>query len=68
MDDYNDIIKMLEKIKNNSKAISYIKCFLKTFIEKYCWKQRAKEHIKVNFCSVFYLKYCGNLSDNLQLK
>lgn len=36
MDDYEEIVAMLQKIKANSKALSYIKGFLKLFIERYC--------------------------------
>lgn len=36
MDDYKQIIAMLEKIKDNPKALSYIKGFLSMFIERYC--------------------------------
>ena len=36
VDEYNDILIMLETIKNNSKAISYIKSFLQAFISRYC--------------------------------
>ena len=36
VDDYVEIINMLELIKGNSKAIEYIKGFLKIFIERYC--------------------------------
>lgn len=36
MDDYEEIVKMLQSIKGNKKAIAYIKGFLKMFIERYC--------------------------------
>lgn len=36
MDDYEEIVAMLQKIKSNNKALEYIKCFLKAFIERYC--------------------------------
>lgn len=36
MDDYEEIVAMLQKIKGNSKALAYIKGFLKMFIERYC--------------------------------
>ena len=36
MNDYEEIVKMLQLIKGNSKALSYIKDFLKSFIERYC--------------------------------
>ena len=36
MDDYSDIIRMLEKIKGNAKALAYIKLFLKDFINTFC--------------------------------
>ena len=36
MDDYEEIVAMLQKIKDNQKALCYIKDFLKAFIEKYC--------------------------------
>lgn len=35
MDDYEEIIAMLQKIKGNSKALAYIKGVLKMFINKY---------------------------------
>lgn len=36
MDDYEEIVKMLQSIKGNSKALAYIKDFLKAFIGRYC--------------------------------
>lgn len=36
MDDYEEIVAMLQKIRANSKALAYIKGVLKMFIEKYC--------------------------------
>lgn len=36
MEDYNEILSLLETIKENSKALEYIKNFLKAFIERYC--------------------------------
>lgn len=36
MDDYDEIIKMLQTIKENQKALQYIKNFLKGFIKRYC--------------------------------
>lgn len=36
MDDYEEIVSILQKIKENSKALAYIKGFLKMFIERYC--------------------------------
>jgi len=36
MHDYDEIIAMLQTIKENSKALHYIKSFLKTFIDRYC--------------------------------
>lgn len=36
MDDYDEIVAMLHKIKDNSKALAYIKDFLKSFINRYC--------------------------------
>ena len=33
MNDYDEIIAMLQKIRNNSKALSYIKQFLSDFIK-----------------------------------
>lgn len=36
MDDYEEIVAMLQTIKGNSKAMQYIKGFLKMFIERYC--------------------------------
>lgn len=36
MDDYEEVVAMLQKIRSNSKAMSYIKSFLKMFIERYC--------------------------------
>lgn len=36
MDDYEEVVAMLQIIKNNSKALSYIKDFLKMFIDRYC--------------------------------
>lgn len=36
MDDYEEIVALLHKIKGNQKAIAYIKGFLQMFINKYC--------------------------------
>ena len=36
MDDYHEILTMLQKIKDNLKALSYLKGFLEMFINKYC--------------------------------
>lgn len=36
MDDYDEVVAMLQKIRSNDKAMSYIKGFLKMFIERYC--------------------------------
>lgn len=36
MDDYEEIVAMLQGIKGNAKALAYIKGFLKMFIERYC--------------------------------
>lgn len=36
VDEYDEILSMLEMIKNNSKAISYIRSFLQAFIARYC--------------------------------
>ncbi len=36
MDDYEEIVAMLQKIKANKKALAYIKGFLQMFIQKYC--------------------------------
>lgn len=36
MDDYHEVVLMLQKIKDNQKAMSYIKGFLKMFIDRYC--------------------------------
>lgn len=36
MDDYGEIITMLQQIQGNKKALAYIKGFLKMFIERYC--------------------------------
>lgn len=36
MDDYEEIVTMLQKIKSNNKALQYIKDFLKSFINRYC--------------------------------
>ena len=36
MDDYEEVVAMLQSIKSNSKAMQYIKDFLKCFISKYC--------------------------------
>lgn len=35
MDDYKQIIAMLEKIKDNPKALSYIKGFLQVALKRY---------------------------------
>lgn len=35
MDDYEEIMSMLQLIKGNVKALAYIKSFLKMFIELY---------------------------------
>lgn len=35
MDDYEEIMSMLQEIKGNSKALAYIKGFLKIFFELY---------------------------------
>lgn len=36
MEDYEEILSLLEKIKGNSKALEYIKSLLKAFIQRYC--------------------------------
>lgn len=36
MDEYEEVVTMLQKIRSNAKAMSYIKGFLKMFIERYC--------------------------------
>lgn len=36
MDDYHEVLSMLLMIKDNQKAMGYIKGFLKVFIAKYC--------------------------------
>ena len=36
MEDYDEILSLLERIKENSKALEYIKNFLKAIIERYC--------------------------------
>jgi hypothetical protein len=36
VDEYDDILFMLETIKNNKKAVSYIRSFLQAFIARYC--------------------------------
>ncbi len=36
MDDYHEVVSMLQKIKDNQKAMCYIKGFLKMFIDRYC--------------------------------
>lgn len=36
MDDYEEVIKMLQSIKSNSKAMAYIKDFIKSFINTFC--------------------------------
>lgn len=35
MDDYHEIITMLQKIKDNQKALAYLKSFLKMFFDLY---------------------------------
>ena len=35
MEDYDEIITMLQTIKENQKALRYIKSFLKAVIERY---------------------------------
>lgn len=35
MDDYKEIITILEKIKDNPKALAYIKGFLQVVIKRY---------------------------------
>lgn len=36
MDDYEEIVALLQRIKGNKKALAYIKGFLQMFISKYC--------------------------------
>lgn len=36
MDDYDEIVAMLQKIKGNSKALAYIKHFIKDILSKCC--------------------------------
>lgn len=36
MDDYEEIIAMLQSIKSNSKALEYLKNFIYDFIKTFC--------------------------------
>ncbi len=36
MDDYEEIVKMLQTIKGNTKALSYIRNFISDFIKMFC--------------------------------
>lgn len=36
MDDYEEVVAMLQSIKGNSKALEYLKNFIRDFIKMFC--------------------------------